>query len=138
MAYEIVKNDDQWIVREQSQKYGKDLSERLFEFATRLIRFLRTIPKSEETRIIKYQLIKAGTSTGANYEESQGAISRNDFSNKCAIVLKEAKEANYWLRLIKSTEIDNSNELDFLIKESSELKSIFASIVKKTRPRQFK
>ena len=74
---------------------------------------------------------------GANYEEAQGSNSKKDFSNKCAIVFKEARETNYWLRLLQATSAENNKELSFLIEESDELKKIFASIIIKTRPRKF-
>ena len=73
----------------------------------------------------------------ANYEEAQGAISKNDFSNKCGIVLKESKESNFWLRLIKAADIDNSETLDYLTQETKEYIAIFTSIQIKTRPRKF-
>lgn len=85
-----------------------DLSKRLFEFAVRVIKFLRTLPNYTELKVINYQLIKSSTSSGANYEESQGASSRADFSNKVFISLKEMRESNYWLRVIEAI-VDRSN-----------------------------
>ena len=85
--------------------------------------------------MIKYQLIKSSTSSGANYEESQAGTSRADFNNKVRIALKEKRESNYWLRLIKATlEIKafDFNELNSLIDESNELAKILGSIVNKT------
>ncbi len=83
-------------------EHQNDLSERLFHFAVRCIKFLRKLPTTEEYRIIKYQLIKASTSSGANYNESQASTSRADFHNKVKISLREMIEANYWLKIIKS------------------------------------
>ncbi|MCH8318411.1 MAG: four helix bundle protein [Bacteroidetes bacterium] len=60
----------------------KDLCERLFKFAIDVIRFLREIENTTETNVLKYQLTKAATSSGANYEESQAASSNADFKNK--------------------------------------------------------
>ena len=137
LNYEIVQSNDTWIVTEKSSNYGRNLNERLFEFAVRIVKFLRSISDSPENRIIKNQLIKSATSMGANYEEAQGSNSKKDFSNKCAIVFKEARETNYWLRLLQATSAENNKELSFLIEESDELKKIFASIIIKTRPREF-
>ena len=112
-----------------------ELSKRLFDFAVRVIRLLRELPDTAEYRVIKHQLIKSSSSSGANYEESQAGTSRADFNNKVRIALKEKRESNYWLRLIKSTlEIKSFdyNELDFLIEESNELSKILGSIVNKT------
>ena len=59
-----------------------DLADRLFEFAVRVIEFLRTIPHSPENRVIRMQLAKSSTSSGANYEESQGGCSKSEFGIK--------------------------------------------------------
>ena len=96
-----------------------------------MIRFLKTIKYSKENDVIKYQLAKAATSIGANYEEAQGAFSKEDFKYKMSICFRESKEANYWLRILKDVEISNDETLDNLIRESSELKNIFGSIMKK-------
>jgi four helix bundle protein len=111
-----------------------DLCERLFEFAVRVIEFLKTLPYSPENKTIRTQLSKSACSSGANYEESQGGSSKADFSNKVRISLREMRESNYWLRIIKRTEKEvNPSEIDYLIKESAELKNILGSIVQKTR-----
>jgi len=110
-----------------------DLSIRLFDFAVRVIKFLRTLSKDTEYQVIYYQLVKSSTSSGANYEESQGASSRTDFSNKVFISLKEMRESNYWLRILESITENKSEELEVLIKESEELKNILGSITTKTR-----
>lgn len=103
---------------------------RTFDFSVNIVLFLRTLPYNDELKIIKYQLIKSVTSVGANYEESQGASSKADFNNKIRIVLREARESNYWLRLIAAIGY-NSAELNKLLQESKELKNIFAAILLK-------
>ena len=111
-----------------------DLSERLFEFAVRVIEFLKTIPYTPENKIIREQLAKSSTSSGANYEESQGGSSKADFTNKVRISLREMRESHYWLRIIKRTVKEiNISELNYLLKESEELKNILGSIVQKCR-----
>ncbi|MBP7731974.1 MAG: four helix bundle protein [Bacteroidales bacterium] len=111
-----------------------DLVERLFEFAVRVIEFLKTLPYSPENKTIRTQLSRAACSSGANYEEAQSGSSKADFANKVRISLREMRESNYWLRIIKRiTPEVNGTELDYLITESSELKSILGSIVQKTR-----
>ncbi len=108
-----------------------NLEERLFNFAVRCIKFLRTMPSASEFNVIKYQLTKSATSSGANYEEAQAGSSKADFKNKVRISLKEARESNYWLRVLKSIQEHNDDELDFLIQESNEIKKILASILNK-------
>ena len=113
-----------------------DLQERLFSFVVRVFKFLRTLPDNQEYRVVSYQLLKSSSSTGANYEEAQGGSSRADFTYKVEISLKEMRESNNWLRLIKATNVDediNEAELDNLITESKELKLILGSIVSKTK-----
>jgi len=111
-----------------------DLTERLFEFAIRVIEFLKTLPYSPENKTIRSQLSKSACSSGANYEESQSGSSKADFTNKVRIALREMRESNYWLRIIKRTlpEVDQT-EIEYLIKESFELKNILGSIVQKSR-----
>ena len=111
-----------------------DLCDRLFDFAVRVIGFLKTLPYSPENKTIRTQLSKSACSSGANYEESQAGSSKADFSNKVKISLREMRESNYWLRIIKSTikEIDRK-EIEYLITESNELKNILGSIVQRSR-----
>lgn len=111
-----------------------ELSKRLFKFAVDVIKMLRTLKGGYDLKIISYQLGKAATSSGANYEEAQGAVSRADFGNKVGISLKEMREANYWLRILKELYPTNK-EIIRLVKESSELKNILGSISYKVSPR---
>jgi four helix bundle protein len=111
-----------------------DLCERLFEFTIRVIEFLKTLPYTPENKIIRGQLSKSACSAGANYEEAQSGSSKADFTNKVRISLREMRESNYWLRIIKRTVKEvNPSEIDYLIKESAELKNILGSIVQRTR-----
>ena len=116
------------------EKKGNDLYERLFEFAVKVVEFLKTLPYSPENKTIRTQLSKSACSSGANYEESQAGSSKADFTNKVRISLREMRESNYWLRIIKRTVSEaNMSDLDYLIKESGELKKILGSIVQKSR-----
>lgn len=112
-----------------------DLEKRLFDFGVRVIKYLRKLPNTFEYRVIKNQLIKSSTSSGANYEESQAGSSKPDFNNKVRISLREMRESNFWLRMIASISEsrEHAKELNFLLNESKELKNILGSIVQKTR-----
>lgn len=110
-----------------------DLEKRLFDFGMRVIKHLRKQPNTIEFKIIKNQLIKSSTSSGANYEESQAGSSKPDFSNKVRISLREMRESNYWLRVIEGISEESDNELNILLNESKELKLILGSILQKTR-----
>ncbi len=130
--YEIDEIEPQkFRVEDIKSKYIVDLKERTFTFAVDVLLLLRTVSNTKENDVIKYQLSKAGTSVGANYEESQGANSRADFRYKISISLKEIREANYWLRIMESIRIGNQDEAKRLIKESAELKLIFGKIYNK-------
>jgi four helix bundle protein len=97
----------------------------------------RKFDNTIENRIIKNQLIKSATSAGANYEESQGASSTLDFTNKVKISLKEMRESNYWLKILDQT-ISSSErppELTELIDESGQLKRILGAICSKKSSR---
>jgi four helix bundle protein len=108
-----------------------ELCERLFNFAVDTIKFLKYLKSSSANSVIKMQLTKAATSSGANYEEAQGASSKADFVNKVRISLKEMREANYWLRILQKLENKQTMQMNLLVRESVELKNILGSICKK-------
>ena len=113
----------------------KDLKLRLFQFATDTFIFLKKIPDNQGYQVFKYQLIKSSSSSGANYEEAQGASSRADFNNKVLISLREMRESNFFLRLLMHTynNAKTESEICRLIKESDELMKILGSIVSRSR-----
>ena len=110
-----------------------ELSDRLLLFAVNVIKLLRKIQNATEYKIIKYQLIKSSSSSGANYEEAQGGSSRKDFKNKIFISLKEMRESNFWMKVLEGVNEDDllKDEIEKLVKESDELKKILGSIASK-------
>jgi four helix bundle protein len=133
LSYKIKIENGKYFIREKSVTYDIPLDKRIFNFVVRIIKYLQKLPKSNINNVIIYQLTKASSSIGANYDEAQGASSKKDFIAKVSIAHREAKESHYWLRLLKGSEIDDSNELNFLIQESFELRNILGSIVGKVR-----
>lgn len=109
----------------------KDLCERLFKFSIDVILYLRTVKNTIETMDMKRQLINASTSSGANYEESQGSPTIPDAKTKIGISLKEMREANYFLRIFHHLKHGDEKMSCNLVQESSELKLILASIINK-------
>jgi four helix bundle protein len=109
------------------------LCDRLFNISVDILKFIKTIRSTQENNILKFQLAKAATSCGANYEESQGACSKADFTNKVRISLKEIRETNYWLRIMDKLDAGDSEKIKILLNESSELKSILGAICSKIR-----
>ena len=110
-----------------------DLEERTARFGENIIVFVKKIPKHEITKPLISQLIRSGTSVGANYCEADCAESRKDFEHKLGICKKEAKETKYWLRIISKAEPMLIKEAKILWKESNELQLIFISIIKKSK-----
>jgi len=115
----------------QEQVLRNQLQLRLFNFAVEIIRLIRKLPKGKEYDVISYQLIKASTSSGANYDEAQAAVSKPDFVNKIGISLKEMRESNYWIRVIIAT-TEKNEEWIKMRQESFELMNILGSIYSKT------
>ena len=105
------------------------LSERLLEFAARILKLENCLCKTYSGKHIYGQLFRSGSSSGANFEESVGAESKADFIHKTQIVLKEIRESYYWLRLIKKTSMiaDDNSDLKYLMTENMELIKIFSS-----------
>lgn len=109
------------------------LQERLFRFAIKVIKMLRKMKGGSELLIIKPQLIKSSTSSGANYDEAQGTVLKADFANKVCISLKEIRESNYWLRILAELYPENA-EIKKCLDKSFEFKNIIGSICFKVKP----
>jgi four helix bundle protein len=118
------------MLRKKMEKKN-DLCERLMQFAVDVTLYLRTVKNTIETIDTKRQLIKASTSSGANYEESQGSPTKPDVRTKIGIALKEMREANYFLRIYNRLKLGDFEKSVYLVNESSELKLILASILNK-------
>jgi len=118
----------------QNNKPPYDLEERTFIFAKDVRKFVKTLPKTQANFEDGKQVIKASGSVGANYREANEALSKKDFAMRIKISRKEAKESEYWLKLIHETnDLQNADEAKRLIQEANELKKIFSSIVEKTK-----
>lgn len=105
----------------------RELEKRTKAFALRVIRFVSGLPKNKVTDVLGYQLLKSGTSIGANYREANRAESHNDFVHKIGVVEKEASETQYWLELFGEANIGDPNERRWLLQESSELLALFTA-----------
>jgi four helix bundle protein len=113
-----------------SQSIVQDKS---FRFAVQIVGYIRRQPKDYVSLVLTRQLLRSGTSIGANVEEALGGQSSKDFVAKVAIAAKEARETGYWLRLIRDTQPHNHQELDRLLAECGELVKILNSIILTTR-----
>jgi len=111
-----------------------DLPNRCFEFAKRVVKLCQFLDETPGVpRIMANQLLRSGTSVGANVEEGQASQSQADFVSKYSIACKEARETHYWLRLLSESEIVPSERLNELAAECNELIAILTTIVKKVK-----
>ena len=99
---------------------GDDIADRLVQLAVKVIRVVDALPDTATGKHVAGQLLRAGTSPGANYEEARGAESRRDFIHKLGIALKELQETYYWLRVAARANLVDS-DLGDVITEVSEL-----------------
>jgi len=116
-----------------NKKY--DLEERTAKFGEDIVRFARKIPQDPVTVPLITQIVKSGTSTGANYCEADDAESAKDFKHKIGICKKEARETKHWLRMIAVAVPQLKEEARILWQEAKELNLIFNAIVKKVKQR---
>ena len=103
-----------------------DLKERASEFSLSLIRFLKTFENDYISQTLGRQLLRSGTSVGANLVEAQAAPSKKDFANFYNIALKSANETKYWLFLLKKSSVNHKLTIEQLEKEIGELANIIA------------
>jgi len=104
-----------------------------FAFAVRIVRLYQYLCKEKNEFVLSKQILKSGTSIGANIEEADGGISRAEFSNKISIAYKESKETHYWIRLLKETDYINDKIYNSLIEDCNEICKLLFSILKTTR-----
>ncbi|MCX5757823.1 MAG: four helix bundle protein [Candidatus Hydrogenedentes bacterium] len=111
----------------------RDIEKRTFEFSLRIVRLCKAMEKDSVGRILMNQVLRAGTSIGANVEEAQGAQSKADFVAKMSIVRKEARETHYWLRIIAEAGLQPSERMAPLIQEADEIMKIVSAIIVSAR-----
>jgi four helix bundle protein len=109
-----------------------DLKIRTRDFALRIIRLYSSLPKSTEAQVIGKQVLRSGTSVGANYREGLRARSRPEYATKLNISLMELEETLYWLELMEES-ILNNEEVSKLKLEVGELCAIFVTLIKRAK-----
>ena len=118
----------------ESNVRKRDLPERTFEFAKRIVELCLSLDRTPGvSRTLANQLLRSGTSIGANVEEAQGGQSRADFVAKSYIACKEARETHYWLRLLAATGVADEARISGLTDEANQLVAILTSVVKNAR-----
>ncbi len=109
-----------------------DLEERSAKFGENIIVLIKKIPKNNINDVLIKQVIRSGTSIGANYMEVNQASSKKDFRNKIKIAVKESNETKHWLRMLAKADKQNKQECQRLWKETHELTLILAKIARNT------
>jgi four helix bundle protein len=114
----------------------EDLKGRTKNFATRIIKLFAALPKTTEAQIIGKQILRSGTSVGAQYRECQFAKSGADFISKIEGSLQELEETSYWLELLDEMQLFSSEKLQPIQAETKELTAIFVTIAKKVKAKK--
>jgi four helix bundle protein len=113
--------------------YEGGIAERSVKYARQVIAYFKTLEKNDVTRILGRQLLRSGTSVGANIHEAQGGQSRADFLCKMQVAHKEARESAYWLRLLGEEQAGEARMEDRLLQETREIIRILGSIILTTK-----
>jgi len=104
-----------------------------FKFAVRIVKLYKYLSENKKEFILSKQVLRSGTSIGANINEAQEAQSKNDFISKLSISLKEARESKYWIELLKETDYLSENEANSIIEDLVEILKLLTSIIKSTK-----
>ena len=109
------------------------IEDKSFRFAIRIVNLYKYLCRTKKEFVLSKQLLRAGTSIGANVAESQQAQSRADFISKLSIALKETSETKYWLRLLKATDYLTDEESRSIYADCVELEKLLVTILKSTK-----
>lgn len=125
-----MSNQDQ---NPNAKKKNYDLGERTAKFGENIIEFVKILPNTPVNRMLISQLVRAGTSIGANYMEADGAESKQDFRHKVSICKKESKETMHWTRMVAKANPSCASDCRRLWKEAHEFVLIFSSILRRKK-----
>ena len=106
------------------------------DFAVRIVRLSKYLQEEKHEYIMSKQLLRSGTSIGANYSEAFGAESTEDFIHKCAIAQKESNETKYWLTLLYRTEVLSDEEYGSIMSDCQSLRAILAAIIQRCKQKK--
>lgn len=112
---------------------GKNIvQEKSYKFAIKVVKLYQFLTEKKQ-HVFAKQILRCGTSIGANIEEAKGAQTRKDFLTKCSIAYKEARETLYWLKLLRDTQYVSQNQFDYLYPDLEEILKLLTAILKTTR-----
>lgn len=110
-----------------------NINERTLKFGVRIIKLIENLPKNTSGYAIGNQLVRSGTGIGANIEEAQNASSRKEFIRGITIALKEARETQFWLRLIIESGMLPEKKMELIVEENREIIKILITIIKSSK-----
>lgn len=126
-------------VKEPKVGYSNPLYEKSFRFAVRIVKFYKYLLKKDRNlRSLYEQLLRSGTSIGANVSEAQSAHSKKDFINKLDISLKESRETDFWLKVFHSADLINVHEFESLFKDCDEIERLLVTSIKTAKVNSIK
>lgn len=120
-------------LRNEGMKKNNVIVEKSYKFAIRIVRLYQYLVKEKKEYHLSVQVLKSGTSIGANIEEAVGGFSKKDFIAKLQISYKEAKETHYWIRLMRDTDYLSEKEAESLLINCEEILKIIVSILKSSK-----
>ena len=112
------------------------IDERTYNFALRIIRLVNALPNNKIGDVLGRQVLRSGTSIGANVEEAFGASSKREFTRMMSIAQREARETHYWLRLIRDSGVVTAKRIEGLVQEALEIKRILSKSVLTSKNRK--
>lgn len=112
---------------------GNVVREKAFAFAVRIVKLAHHLAREKREFVLSKQILRSGTSVGANVEEAIAAFSKRDFAAKISISYKEARETHYWLRLLVATDLIEESEFQSLANDCDELCKLLFSILRTSR-----
>ena len=111
----------------------QDLRTRTTDFALRIIKLYTSLPKTSEAQVLGKQVLRSGTSVGANYREANECLGKKDFVHRLRIARKECKETEHWLMLISEANPEFDDRMKELFSECGELRNILSAIIGKAK-----
>ena len=123
-------------MKQGNKEFSEELKRRIYKWILKLINFIEKLSKSDNLcQVARNQLIRSGTSIGANYIEAIAGSSKKDFTNFLTHALKSANESKFWLALLRDTHKGDKNKINELLKELIELANILASSIRTLKGR---
>jgi len=116
-------------MKNYDSKFKIDIRKRSYIYAIQIIKFIETLPINQTCKIISSQLLRSGTSVGANLIEAQASGTKKDFANFLNHSLKSANESKFWLGLLRDSDQVNKNKIEPLLKETNEISNILGSSI---------